>query len=37
VQKGKVKAFRGRIGRRKDMKKAMVTLLEGQNIDLMGV
>ncbi len=37
VQKGKVKTFRGRIGRRKDMKKAMVTLVEGQNIDLMGV
>ena len=37
MQKGKAKAFRGRIGRRKDMKKAMVTLAEGQNIDLMGV
>ena len=37
VQKGKSKVFRGRIGRRKDMKKAMVTLAEGQNIDLMGV
>jgi large subunit ribosomal protein L23 len=28
--------FRGRLGRRSDMKKAMVTLAEGQNIDLMG-
>ena len=37
VQKGKTKAYRGRPGRRSDMKKAMVTLAEGQNIDLMGV
>ena len=37
VQKGKTKTFRGRRGRRSDMKKAMVTLAEGQNIDLMGV
>ena len=37
VQKGKTKAFRGRQGRRSDIKKAMVTLAEGQNIDLMGV
>ena len=37
VQKGKAKTFRGRPGRRSDMKKAMVTLAEGQNIDLMGV
>jgi large subunit ribosomal protein L23 len=36
VQKGKAKMFRGRPGRRSDMKKAMVTLAEGQNIDLMG-
>ena len=36
VQKGKKKMFRGRPGRRSDMKKAMVTLAEGQNIDLMG-
>jgi len=35
--KGKSKMFRGRSGRRSDMKKAMVTLAEGQNIDLMGV
>ena len=37
VQKGKTKTFRGRLGRRSNMKKAMVTLAEGQNIDLMGV
>ena len=37
VQKGKAKMFRGRPGRRADMKKAMVTLAEGQNIDMMGV
>ena len=37
IQKGKAKTFRGRPGRRNDMKKAMVTLAEGQNIDLMGV
>jgi len=35
--KGKSKMFRVRPGRRSDMKKAMVTLAEGQNIDLMGV
>ena len=35
--KGKTKMFRGRPGRRSDMKKAMVTLEEGQTIDLMGV
>jgi large subunit ribosomal protein L23 len=37
VQKGKTKTFKGRVGRRSDMKKAMVTLADGQNIDLMGV
>ena len=37
VQKGKAKTFKGRPGRRSDIKKAMVTLAEGQNIDLMGV
>ena len=37
VQKGKAKTFKGRPGRRSDMKKAMVTLAAGQNIDLMGV
>ena len=37
VQKGKSKTFRGRPGRRSNIKKAMVTLADGQNIDLMGV
>ena len=37
VQKGKTKTFRGRPGRRSDVKKAMVTLAEGQSIDLTGV
>ena len=37
VQKGKSKTFRGRAGRRSDMKKAIVTLAQGQSIDLMGV
>lgn len=32
--KGKTKLFRGRAGRRSDMKKAIVTLEAGQNIDL---
>jgi len=31
---GKVKAFRGFLGQRKDHKKAVVTLAEGQSIDL---
>ena len=34
VTKGKVKRFRGRVGRRSDVKKAIVTLTEGQNIDV---
>jgi len=34
VQKGKVKRFRGRPGRRKDVKKAYVTLEEGHAIDV---
>lgn len=34
VQKGKTKRFRGRPGRRSDMKKAFVQLAEGQTIDL---
>lgn len=34
VQKGKTKVFRGRKGRRSDMKKAIVTLREGQSIDV---
>lgn len=33
-QKGKVKRFRGQIGRRSDVKKAIVTLAEGQSIDV---
>jgi len=33
-QKGKVKIFRGRPGRRPDYKKAIVTLEEGQAIDV---
>jgi large subunit ribosomal protein L23 len=33
-QKGKTKRFRGRPGRRSDMKKAIVTLQEGQSIDI---
>jgi len=33
-QQGKVKRFRGRIGKRSDFKKAMVTLAEGQSIDV---
>ena len=37
LQKGKTKIWRGRPGRRSDTKKAMVTLAEGQTIDLMGV
>ncbi len=34
VQKGKVKRFRGRLGKRNDVKKAVVTLEEGQMIDV---
>jgi len=33
IQKGKTKRFKGIMGRRKDMKKAIVTLKEGQTID----
>ena len=33
-QAGKVKRFRGRLGRRVETKKAMVTLAEGQSIDV---
>lgn len=36
ISKGKAKMFRGRAGRRSDMKKAVVTLAEGQTIDIMG-
>lgn len=34
VRKGKVKRFRGFIGKQKDVKKAVVTLVEGQAIDV---
>ena len=34
-QKGKVKRFKGRLGKRNDAKKAIVTLAEGQSIDVM--
>ena len=33
-QKGKTKRFRGRLGKRSDFKKAMITLAEGANIDV---
>jgi large subunit ribosomal protein L23 len=33
-QKGKVKRFRGRPGKRNDVKKAIVTLAEGHSIDI---
>lgn len=34
IQKGKAKRFRGHAGRRSDIKKAIVTLEEGQSIDI---
>jgi large subunit ribosomal protein L23 len=34
LTKGKVKMFRGRRGQRSDVKKAVVTLAEGQSIDV---
>ena len=34
VTKGKVKKFRGRPGTRRDVKKAYVTLVEGNSIDV---
>ena len=34
VRKGKVKRFRGTIGRLSDVKKAVVTLADGQSIDV---
>ena len=34
VTKGKTKRFRGIVGRRNDVKKAIVTLAEGQSIDI---
>ena len=33
-QKGKTKRFRGHAGRRKDIKKAIVTLKDGDSIDI---
>ena len=32
--KGKTKRFRGHVGRRSDVKKAIVTLADGQSIDI---
>jgi large subunit ribosomal protein L23 len=34
VVKGKTKRFRGRVGQRSDVKKAVVTLAEGHSIDV---
>jgi large subunit ribosomal protein L23 len=34
VVEGKRKRFRGRLGKRNDVKKAIVTLAEGQSIDI---
>ena len=34
VRKGKVKRFRGTVGRQSDVKKAVVTLADGQSIDV---
>ncbi len=34
ITKGKVKRFRGQLGKRKDVKKAYVTLEEGNHIDV---
>ena len=34
VVKGKTKRFRGRLGQRSDIKKAVVTLAEGHSIDV---
>ena len=34
VTEGKVKVFRGRLGQRSDVKKAVVTLEEGHSIDI---
>ena len=34
VRKGKVKRFRGTVGRQSDVKKAIVTLADGQSIDV---
>ena len=34
VVKGKAKRFRGRLGQRSDIKKAVITLVEGHSIDV---
>ncbi len=34
VRKGKIKRFRGHLGQQSDVKKAIVTLAEGQSIDV---
>jgi large subunit ribosomal protein L23 len=34
IRKGKVKRFKGTIGRQTDVKKAIVTLVEGSSIDV---
>jgi large subunit ribosomal protein L23 len=34
ITKGKVKRFRGQLGKRRDVKKAYVTLVEGNTIDV---
>jgi large subunit ribosomal protein L23 len=34
IAKGKTKRFKGTIGRRSDVKKAIITLAEGQSIDV---
>ncbi len=34
VRKGKSKRFKGRLGQQSDVKKAIVTLVEGQSIDV---
>ena len=34
VRKGKTKRFRGNLGRQSDVKKAVVTLVEGESVDV---
>jgi large subunit ribosomal protein L23 len=34
VRKGKTKRFKGNLGHQSDVKKAIVTLVEGQSIDI---
>lgn len=34
IRKGKVKRFKGKVGKQKDVKKAIVTLVDGQSIDV---